>query len=253
MRAAPEGRRAWASTSTACARSSRSAASLYRDESPRGVAAMLQGHPLHADARRHLEGSLLSRRDLPPERAARDRVLLAAMGSPDPRQIDGIGGAHPADQQGRRHRPLDPPRRRRRLSLPAGRRRQGRGQRRAELRQHTRRRRPLGDRERPRAGAAARRRRCASTWSTRRACAVAHVPTPGGAVEYEGDARIDGVPGTAAPIPIDFLDVAGSSCGALLPTGAVLRPRRRHRRDLHRQRHAGGLILRGVDFGKTGS
>ena len=39
--------------------------------------------------------------------------------------------------------------------------------------------------------------------------AVAHVPTPGGAVEYEGDARIDGVPGTAAPIPIDFLDVAG--------------------------------------------
>jgi 4-oxalomesaconate tautomerase len=38
-------------------------------------------------------------------------------------------------------------------------------------------------------------------------------------VEYEGDARIDGVPGTAAAISIDFLDVAGSSCGALLPTG----------------------------------
>ena len=52
--------------------------------------------------------------------------------------------------------------------------------------------------------------------------AVAHVPTPGGAVEYEGDARIDGVPGTAAAIPIEFLDVAGSSCGALLPTGAAL-------------------------------
>ena len=34
---------------------------------------------------------------------------------------------------------------------------------------------------------------------------------PGGAVEYEGDARIDGVPGTAAAIPIDFLDVAGST------------------------------------------
>jgi 4-oxalomesaconate tautomerase len=41
-------------------------------------------------------------------------------------------------------------------------------------------------------------------------------------VEYEGDARIDGVPGTAAPIPIDFLDVAGSSCGALLPTGNAI-------------------------------
>jgi 4-oxalomesaconate tautomerase len=38
-------------------------------------------------------------------------------------------------------------------------------------------------------------------------------------VEYEGDARIDGVPGTAAGISIDFLDVAGSSCGALFPTG----------------------------------
>jgi 4-oxalomesaconate tautomerase len=41
---------------------------------------------------------------------------------------------------------------------------------------------------------------------------------PGGAVEYEGDARIDGVPGTAAAIPLEFLDVAGSSCGSLLPT-----------------------------------
>ncbi|MEZ5893360.1 MAG: PrpF domain-containing protein [Parvularculaceae bacterium] len=52
--------------------------------------------------------------------------------------------------------------------------------------------------------------------------AVAHVPTPGGTVEYEGDARIDGVPGTAAAIPTDFLDVAGSSCGALLPTGNIV-------------------------------
>jgi 4-oxalomesaconate tautomerase len=50
--------------------------------------------------------------------------------------------------------------------------------------------------------------------------AVAHVPTPRGAVEYEGDARIDGVPGSAAAIPIDFLDVAGSSCGKLFPTGS---------------------------------
>ncbi|MEO9132245.1 MAG: PrpF domain-containing protein, partial [Sphingomonas sp.] len=36
---------------------------------------------------------------------------------------------------------------------------------------------------------------------------------------YEGDARIDGVPGTGAPIPLEFRDTAGSSCGALLPTG----------------------------------
>jgi 4-oxalomesaconate tautomerase len=51
------------------------------------------------------------------------------------------------------------------------------------------------------------------------ALAVARVETPGGEVNYEGDARIDGVPGTAAPVMTDFLDVAGSSCGALLPTG----------------------------------
>lgn len=49
--------------------------------------------------------------------------------------------------------------------------------------------------------------------------AVATVSTPGGRVSYEGDARIDGVPGTAAPIPLEFRDTAGSSCGALLPTG----------------------------------
>jgi len=52
--------------------------------------------------------------------------------------------------------------------------------------------------------------------------AVADVCTPGGLVEYEGDARIDGVPGTAAAIPIEFLEVAGSSCGALFPTGSVV-------------------------------
>jgi 4-oxalomesaconate tautomerase len=49
--------------------------------------------------------------------------------------------------------------------------------------------------------------------------AVARIQTPGGKVRYDGNVRIDGVPGSHAPIPIDFLDVAGSSCGALLPTG----------------------------------
>jgi 4-oxalomesaconate tautomerase len=49
--------------------------------------------------------------------------------------------------------------------------------------------------------------------------AEARIATPGGRVNYAGDARIDGVPGTAAAIPIEFKDTAGSSCGALLPTG----------------------------------
>jgi 4-oxalomesaconate tautomerase len=49
--------------------------------------------------------------------------------------------------------------------------------------------------------------------------AIAHVPTPKGAVSYAGEARIDGVPGYAASLIVEFEDVAGSSCGALLPTG----------------------------------
>jgi 4-oxalomesaconate tautomerase len=52
--------------------------------------------------------------------------------------------------------------------------------------------------------------------------AVADVKTPGGVVSYAGAAAIDGVPGTAAPIPLEFKDTAGSSCGALLPTGNVV-------------------------------
>jgi len=49
--------------------------------------------------------------------------------------------------------------------------------------------------------------------------AVARVQTPNGQVSYSGNAKIDGVPGTSAPVLIDFLDIAGSSCGTLFPTG----------------------------------
>lgn len=52
--------------------------------------------------------------------------------------------------------------------------------------------------------------------------AVATVATPGGVVTYAGEAKIDGVPGTAAPIPIEFRETAGSSCGALLPSGKAV-------------------------------
>ncbi|MGN6452888.1 MAG: 4-oxalomesaconate tautomerase [Steroidobacteraceae bacterium] len=158
-------------------------------------------------------------RDLPQSVRARDRVLLAAMGSPDPRQIDGVGGAHPltskiaiigaptrtdvdvdylflqvvvdkaevSDSQncGNILAGVGPWAIERGLVRITG----------AET--------PV-------------RIHMVNTGSV----AVAHVPTPHGAVEYEGHARIDGVPGTAAAIPIDFLDVAGSSCGKLLPTGS---------------------------------
>ncbi len=45
------------------------------------------------------------------------------------------------------------------------------------------------------------------------------VQTPGATVTYEGDARIDGVPGTAAPILLNFMHVIGSRTGKLFPTG----------------------------------
>jgi 4-oxalomesaconate tautomerase len=51
---------------------------------------------------------------------------------------------------------------------------------------------------------------------------VATVQTPAGCPEYQGSTRIDGVPGTHAPIPLSFADTAGSTCGALLPTGRAV-------------------------------
>jgi 2-methylaconitate cis-trans-isomerase PrpF len=50
----------------------------------------------------------------------------------------------------------------------------------------------------------------------------ARVMTPDGTVTYDGDTAIDGVPGTAAPIHLAFLDAAGSKTGKLLPTGAPI-------------------------------
>lgn len=52
--------------------------------------------------------------------------------------------------------------------------------------------------------------------------AVARIPIKNGQPDYKGNSRIDGVPGTASAIAIEFKDTAGSTCGALLPTGNVL-------------------------------
>ena len=48
---------------------------------------------------------------------------------------------------------------------------------------------------------------------------VAQVQTPGGGVEYQGETKVDGIPGHAAPVRLNFHKVAGSATGALLPTG----------------------------------
>lgn len=48
------------------------------------------------------------------------------------------------------------------------------------------------------------------------------VQTPDGKVEYAGNARVDGVPGTAAPVICNYLDIQGSTCRSLLPTGNLV-------------------------------
>jgi len=49
---------------------------------------------------------------------------------------------------------------------------------------------------------------------------VVETSTPGGKITYVGDARIDGVPGRSAPVICTYQDIAGSTCGAMLPTGS---------------------------------
>ncbi|HQT99467.1 MAG TPA: 4-oxalomesaconate tautomerase [Acidimicrobiales bacterium] len=164
------------------------------------------------------KGLYFHARDLPTDHELRDRVLLAAMGSPDPRQIDGMGGAHPltskvAIVQPSTRRDIDvdylflqvwPDRAEVSDSQNCGNLLAAVG--------------PFALEE----GLVAARdgETTVRIWmENTNSAASARIATPDGHVRYDGDAHIDGVPGTHAPVPIEFLDVAGSSCGALLPTG----------------------------------
>ena len=155
---------------------------------------------------------------LPADKATRDRVLLAAMGSPDERQIDGMGGAHPLTSKvavlsasTRDDADVDYLF----LQVSVDKAEVSDSQNCGNLLA------AVGPWAIENGWVAASegvtdvRIHMVNTGSI----AVASVRVENGRVCYQGDARIDGVPGTAAPIPIEFLDVAGSSCGALLPTG----------------------------------
>jgi 4-oxalomesaconate tautomerase len=158
--------------------------------------------------------------DLPADTAARDAVLLAAMGSPDERQIDGMGGAHPLTSKvavvstsARADADVEylflqvwPDRAEVSDSQNCGNMLAAVG--------------PFAIEQGlvPAVGPVTPVRIWMRNTQT---LATAAVQTPDGRVRYDGPARIDGVPGTHAPIPIEFADVAGSSCGALLPTGSV--------------------------------
>lgn len=164
------------------------------------------------------KGAYFLAADLPDDPDIRDALLLRVMGSPDPRQIDGIGGADPLTSKvailSPSSRPdadvdylflqvfVDQP-----LVSDA----QGCGNILAGV------------------GPAAIERGLVAVagdvtpvrihMRNTGEVAVAKVQTPQGRVNYAGDAAIDGVPGRAAPIPLIFDNIAGSMCGALLPTG----------------------------------
>ncbi len=159
--------------------------------------------------------------DLPQDAAARDRFLLAAMGSPDVREIDGVGGGHPLTSKvavvSASERPgIDvdylflqvwPDRAEVSDQQNCGNILAGVG--------------PFAI-ERGLVAATGDLTPVSIYMVNTDSKATAFVETPGGKVNYAGTARIDGVPGTHAPININFEDVAGSSCGALLPTGNVV-------------------------------
>ncbi len=164
------------------------------------------------------KGGYFLRDDLPAETAARDAFLLAVMGSPDPNQIDGMGGADPltskvavVSKSARDGVDVDY------LFLQVfvdqaivtdaqncGNILAGVG--------------PFAI-ERGLVAATADETNVSIYMENTGQIAVATVQTPGGVVTYAGDAKIDGVPGSHAPVPLEFRDTAGSSCGALLPSG----------------------------------
>ena len=164
------------------------------------------------------KGGYFVRSDLPADTAARDALLLRMMGSPDPRQIDGMGGADPLTSKVAVVSRSD------RLGVDVdylflqvfvdtatvtdaqncGNLLAGVG--------------PFAI-ERGLVATQAVETPVTIHMENTGQTAVATVATPGGRVAYDGSARIDGVPGSAAPIPLVFKDTAGSSCGALLPTG----------------------------------
>lgn len=164
------------------------------------------------------KGGYFLAEDLPADVKARDAFLLGVMGSPDPRQIDGMGGADPLTSKVAVVKKSERPGvdvdylflqvfvdqavvtdQQNCGNILAG----------------------VGPFAIERGLVAAQDGETAVTiyMENTGQTATARVRTAGGNVVYHGDAVIDGVPGMAAPLPIIFRDTAGSSCGALLPTG----------------------------------
>jgi 4-oxalomesaconate tautomerase len=164
------------------------------------------------------KGGYFLAEDLPADPAARDAFLLRVMGSPDPRQIDGMGGADPLTSK---------------VAVVSKSARDGVDVDYLFLQVFVDQAIVTGAQncgnilagvgpfaiERGLVAATGDETRVAIFMENTGQVAVATIQTPGGRVTYRGDTAIDGVPGTATSIPLAFSDTAGSSCGALLPTG----------------------------------
>jgi 4-oxalomesaconate tautomerase len=158
--------------------------------------------------------------DLPADPAARDRVLLAVMGSPDLRQIDGLGGADTLTSKvaivSKSTRPgvdldylfaqVDIGKAIVDTAPSCGNMLSGVAPFALETGMLT----------------AQPGRTSVMIYNVNTASRIeAVLQTPDGHITYEGDAAIAGVPGTAAPIVLNFMDVVGSKTGKLLATGNV--------------------------------
>ncbi len=164
------------------------------------------------------KGAVFLAEDLPGDAAVRDAFLLRVMGSPDPRQIDGMGGADPltskvavVSRSARDDVDVDYLFLQVFVDEAIVSDAQNCGNMLAAVG-------PFSI-ERELVPASGDETRVTIFMINTGQVAVATCQTPGGVVTYEGETRIDGVPGTAAPVPLEFRDTAGSSCGALLPTG----------------------------------
>lgn len=167
------------------------------------------------------KGAFFVESDLPLDASERDRVLMGIMGTPDPRQIDGMGGAHPLtskvaiasssedDDTDIEYLFLQVG-----VDEPIVTDRQNCGNLLAAIGPFALERGLLYVPN----GEATVRIRMRNTGGV----AVARFRVSEGAPVYQGRATISGVPGTAGEISIDFVDIAGGTTGALLPSGNLV-------------------------------
>jgi 4-oxalomesaconate tautomerase len=167
------------------------------------------------------KGAFFLASDLPADPAERDDLLLRIMGSPDPAQIDGLGGAQPVTSKvavvARSAEPdcdIDY------LFLQIGidaatvSDRQTCGNLLAAVGQFAV--------ERGLVAAGPERTSVRIRMLNTGGRAESTFATPGGRVDYAGDTAVAGVPGTAAPVALAFAGTEGSVCGSLLPTGRLV-------------------------------